>query len=79
MSAVATLPRNGGNGAALVVIVADLLIKAYGALTAKPAPKAKTVAAAAVKSGAQASIWRLYRLAANGDSVNPKVFASLSR
>lgn len=79
MSAISTLPRNGGNGAALVVVVADLLMSAYSALTAKSAPKVKAVPIAAVKPAGQVNVWQLYRLAGDSDSINPKVVAKLHK
>jgi hypothetical protein len=50
MSSIATLPRTGGNGAALVVVVADLLMSVYGALTARSEDKGSVPKVAVLKA-----------------------------
>ena len=82
---IATLPRNGGNGAALVVVVADLLMGLYAALTKKAASKSDATAKTAVISSAatepakELSLWQLYRLTAGYDSISPKTAAELRK
>lgn len=71
---IATLPRAGGNGAALVVVVADLLIGLFSAVTNKAALKA-----ANEKSLKELGFWQLYRLTVGYDSISPKVAAKLRK
>jgi hypothetical protein len=77
-TAIATLPRAGGNGAALVVIAADFVMALFAATTVKTSVKAAAVSkAGTVKHVQGRGVWQLYRLSANSDSVNPTVLAAL--
>jgi hypothetical protein len=71
---IATLPRAGGNGAALVVVVADLLIGLFAVVKNKTAPKA-----AVEKSAKELGFWQLYRLTVGYDFISPKVAAKLRK
>lgn len=77
MSTVATLPRAGGNGAALVVVVADLLMRAFAALTAKATREVKTTPNK-TQPAAKVNLRQLYRLAGDRDSVNPIIWSKLN-
>lgn len=74
MSATATLPRAGGNGAALVVVIADLLMSFMATARASEAAKPK---AETVKTSKKPGVWQLYRMSAS-DAVNPRVLQALS-
>jgi hypothetical protein len=79
MSAVATLPRAGGNGAALVVVVADLFMGLYAAFAPKRAPKAQAAPEAAAEPENKMNLWQPYRPVMIGiDSLNPVVWAKLN-
>lgn len=87
-ASIATLPRSAGNGAALVMVVADLVMDFYAKATEKAAPQtavsqivlpqeAESVKAASVSTADGIDLWQLYRLGVSSDSVNPKVIAEL--
>lgn len=85
-ASIATLPRSGGNGAALVVIVADLLMGLYSSLTKKVASQGMVQVQAKVapvaitgKPANELSLWQLYRLTVGYDSISPKVAAKLRK
>lgn len=73
-SPIATLPRAAGNGAALVVVVADVLIGLIAAIREKAATKAVVGTPAA-----KLSFRQLYRLTVGYDSITPKVAAKLRK
>lgn len=72
----ASVPRNAGNGTALIVVVADFVVDLFGKAAvvrkAKAAPKV-----VAVEKEHDLDVWQLYRLSAGSDSVNPKTGAKL--
>lgn len=86
----ATLPRSAGNGAALVVVVTDLLINLFDgaaekfsrpaapkmAVPAMPMVAAAPLPAASARA-AKPGLWQLYRMAGGSDSVNPKILGAL--
>jgi hypothetical protein len=77
-AAIATLPRAGGNGAALVMVVADMVLELFAKAPAKAEPEVQVVMqAAALPVADSVDIWSLYRLGVGSDSVNPKVVAEL--
>ena len=73
-STIATLPRAAGNGAALVVVVADALIGLIAAIREKAA--SKTVVGT---PATRLSFRQLFRLTVGYDSINPKVAAKLRK
>lgn len=75
-AAIASVPRSAGNGAALVVVVAHLVLDLLEKFMAKP--QAQPVAqAVAAEEASVPSMWTLYRLAGGSDSVNAKVVAQV--
>lgn len=74
---IATLPRAGGNGAALVVVVADLLRAFFAAMTEKAAPKEVSVSKVEAEEIGAVSLAQLYQLSAGSDSISPRVAARL--
>lgn len=69
-SITATLPRNGGNGRALLSAIGEVL-------SALLAPK--NGQAATDTPVQDMSIWQLYRLTAGYDSISPAVAAQLRK
>lgn len=79
-TAFASLPRSAGNGAALVVVVADFLIGLFATNKAQAAPRAKVTAHAYTADKADTgNVWQLYRLGAGSDSVSPQALAKLQK
>jgi hypothetical protein len=61
-----------------VVVVADMFIRLFAAMTEKSAPLAKAEPKAETARFAKtASVWKMYSLAADSDSVSPKVATRL--
>jgi hypothetical protein len=75
----ATLPRAGGNGAALVVVVADLFMGLFASAKAPANVKVDAISAApvAAKRTKKVDIWQLYRMSVSSDSISPDVMAAL--
>jgi hypothetical protein len=69
-ASIATLPRNGGNGRALLAAIGEVVsaFASRNATAATAAPSAKTM-----------NIWQLYRLTVGYDTISPAVAAHLRK
>lgn len=75
-----TLPRAGGNGAALVIVIADLFMGLFASAKAPAKAEAKVAAKSEARTSAhvrKASVLQLYRMSISSDSVSPNVMAAL--
>lgn len=78
--ATATLPRAGGNGAALVVVVADMVIHSFTAFKENVAAFTDALAElTTVDAANESDLTKLFRLSARSDTVSHEVLEALRK